>query len=135
MKSPIRSIPLFKERSQLYTAVAEENTKLPALRVINGGYTNEIVSELVGEQFECKKITDQLSLDSVLMHILAGHYAVFLPTHYAEKYVNEGLIQAINPDKYYYTSQVSVSFNPKRQLNLASQFMLKSLMRYAEPDY
>jgi len=135
MKSPIRSIPLFKERSQLYAAVAEENTKLPALRVINGGYTNEIVSELVGEQFECKKITDQLSLDSVLMHILAGHYAVFLPTHYAEKYVNEGLIQAINPDKYYYTSQVSVSFNPKRQLNLASQFMLKSLMRYAEPDY
>jgi DNA-binding transcriptional LysR family regulator len=135
MKSPIRSIPLFKERSQLYAAMTNENTTLPVLKVINGGYSNAEISELVSDQFECKQISDQLSLDASLMHIMAGHYAVFLPTHYAEQYVDSGLIQAISPDKYYYTSQVSVSFNPKRQLNLASQFMLKSLMRYAEPDY
>lgn len=131
LKSHLRSEILYHEESQLYIASSTPESELKSIKVITGGYSSDTVSNLVNDHFEYLEVLDQLSLDAGLMHILSGNYAVFLPIHYANQYVQCGLIKNVEQNTYRYTSQVSVSFNPKRKLNLASEFILKSLIRYA----
>ena len=71
--------------------------------------------------------------EGVAFLILSGEYIGFLPTHYAERWVNEERMQALLPEHFHYQTRFTAITRKGGRPNLVLQTYLEELAR-AEND-
>ena len=48
------------------------------------------------------------SIEGLAHLVLSGHYLAFLPAHYADQWVAQGMMRSVKPDEYAYVSQYEI---------------------------
>lgn len=104
--------PLYDERSQLYCSAehplfnqAHENIDDKALSQCDAvlpAYPQ--TADIKQQQADLKATASSSDREGIAFLILSGQYIGFLPTHYAERWTEKGMLRAINPDhRFFYT--------------------------------
>ncbi len=65
--------------------------------------------------------------EGVAFLILTGQYIGFLPTHYAERWIGEGLLRTLSPEQYRYITQYSAITRKGAPSNLVLESYLEEL--------
>ncbi len=72
--------------------------------------------------------------EGIAFLILTGQYIGFLPTHYAERWIREGLMCALNPAEYGYITQYSAITRKGAPSNLVLESYLEELDQRVAAD-
>ena len=83
--------------------------------------------EIKAEHEPLKSAASATDREGIAFLILTGRYIGYLPTHYAERWVRDGLMRAIEPEKYQYETQYSVITRKGASPNLVLETYLEEL--------
>ncbi|PWQ96976.1 LysR family transcriptional regulator [Leucothrix arctica] len=135
--SGLNYVPLYKETSLLYCShdhplakadhaklsqaqLAEFDAVLPA-------YPQ--TSEIKQQQRKLKPAATSTDREGIAFLILSGRYLGFLPTHYAEQWVNQGVLIAIQPKKLNFITHYSAVTRKGTRTNYILDTFLEELSR------
>ncbi|MGY0398875.1 MAG: LysR family transcriptional regulator [Ostreibacterium sp.] len=113
--SGLNYIPLYKEKSLLYCAHEHplfnndnnqlSDNELSQYDAVLPAYPQ--VAEIKQQQQKLKSAATSTDREGIAFLILTGCYIGFLPEHYANRWVKEGILTPIQPDKLYSTTHYS----------------------------
>lgn len=128
-------LPLYGEASQLYCAKNHPlfgKQKLPEKEV----YKHDAVAPAYVQAPEIKKMHEPLNVvasatdrEGIAFLILSGCYIGFLPVHFAERWVRDGKLMAINPETCKYITEYCATFPKRAPHNLVLETYLDELKR------
>lgn len=106
-------LALYEEASQLYCAASHPLLEVKNItRAILGSY--DAVVPAYAQTPEIKAVHEPLRAsasatdrEGIAFLILSGRYIGYLPTHYAERWVRNGQIKAVAPQKWHYLTRYS----------------------------
>lgn len=126
-------LPLYQESSQLYCAsghplfnideVAEE--LLSSYDAVVPAYAQ--TPEIKALHEPLKAAASATDREGIAFLILSGRYLGYLPTHYAERWVFDGRMRALNPDKCNYFTHYSAITRKGAPPNLVMESYLEEL--------
>ncbi len=126
-------LPLYSETSQLYCShsnalfgkEAVTDAELSHMDVVAAAYAQtEEALKHYQSLYVSATATDR---EGIAFLILTGRYLGFLPTHYAERWVKEGRMQAIAPSQRQFTTDFSAITRKGKRPNLILETYLELL--------
>lgn len=131
-------LPLYGEASQLYCANNHPlfgKNKRPDKEV----YKHDAVAPAYAQAAEIKKMHESLNIvasatdrEGIAFLILSGCYIGFLPVHFADRWVRDGKLMAINPETCNYITEYCAIFHKGAAHNLILETYLEELVRLLE---
>lgn len=136
--------PLFSELSFCYAPadIAERVEQewrqgtLDPERLMMRGYTSYEICHLFGVAVEQQVKSTEIwpfNLEMSLMMMLAGAYVIFLPNHYAERWVNQKRIQVIAPQELKLHSTFHLIRQANRRLSPVAEVLWQYLLEAGKP--
>lgn len=125
---------LYDERSYLYcssehaffdsaTSISEQSLGLVDAVVPSYRITAEAIG--LHQILNCSATASDR--EGIAFLILTGSYIGYLPVHYAAKWVEQGVMRAIDPERYYFDTTLSVVTRKGRRPNALLEAFLHSL--------
>lgn len=130
-------LPLYTEQSLLYCSVDH-----PLFVKEHKSLTNEDIAQYDAvlsaypqpaelKQQVCLKVSaSSKDREGIAFLILSGSYIGFLPTHYANQWVQSGLLRAIQPEKRNFTTYFSVITRKGAKANLVREAYIEELEKF-----
>lgn len=133
LRPGLNYLSLYNENSQLYCASdhtlfeAEtvDDNQLSAFDAVLPAYAQ--TPEIKAEHGSLKPAATATDREGIAFLILTGRYIGYLPTHYAKRWVRDGLMKAIEPEKYQYETQYSAITRKGASPNLVLETYLEEL--------
>lgn len=95
---------------------------LESAELVGHGYTRDL--EFHGAKPPCKTTATTVHDEGVTHLILSGQFVGYLPEHFAETWVTQGFMKAVDPDRYFFSNQIVLITNKtKKQSNLVRTFV------------
>ncbi|MDR5867710.1 LysR family transcriptional regulator [Halomonas koreensis] len=132
-------LPLYAERSRLYCASghplfeAQEVTeaRLAECDAVVPAYAQTAAIKACHEPLRADaSATDR---EGIAFLILSGRYIGYLPTHYAERWVRDGRMRALNPARWHYLTHYCAITRKGAPPNLVLDGYLEELRRLVDP--
>ncbi len=133
--SGLNYLPLYKEKSLLYCGkqhplFSSDHTKLSAEQLakydaVLPAYPQ--VAEIKRQQKKLNATATSTDREGIAFLILTGCYIGFLPTHFAERWVKEGLLVAIQPAQNHFITHYSAIVRKGARTNIILESYLKEL--------
>ncbi|MDW7745613.1 LysR family transcriptional regulator [Halomonas sp.] len=128
-------LSLYEEASQLYCSAehplfksADITTKtLASYDAVVPAYAQTPEIKAIHEPL--KAAASATDREGIAFLILSGRYIGYLPTHYAERWVRDGRIHALNPERWHYLTHYSAITRKGAQPNLVLESYLEELER------
>ncbi len=137
--SGLNYMPLYKEKSLLYcskdhplfssshsdlslTDLAEYDAVLPA-------YPQ--AAEIKQQQKKLKASATSTDREGIVFLILSGRFIGFLPTHFAERWIKDGVLKAIQPEQHNFITHYSAIVRKGARTNLILDTYLEELSKNA----
>ncbi|WP_355661578.1 LysR family transcriptional regulator [Halomonas salifodinae] len=128
-------LALYEERSRLYCATghplfaAESVTEaqLAGCDAVVPAYAQTAAIKACHEPL--KAAATATDREGIAFLILSGCYIGYLPTHYAERWVREGRMRALNPEAWHYLTHYSAITRKGAPPNLVLESYLEELER------
>ncbi|MHC5784566.1 LysR family transcriptional regulator [Pseudomonas idahonensis] len=127
--------PLYAEESQLYCShehplfgVEDESSileRLPLCDAVTIAQSQE--PEVIKYSKKLKVMATSSDREGVAFLILSGEYIGYLPSHYAQRWVDAERMRALCPEHYRYCTQLSVITRPDQAGNLLLDHYLQAL--------
>jgi len=125
--------PLYQEKSLLYCSnqhplfhCAEQPIDTEALQKYDAVIPSyPQLSEIKRQQKQLKDTATSTDREGIAFLVLTGQYVGFLPIHFAERWVNDGRMRAIDPAQYRFYTHFSVITRKGAREN----FILKAFLR------
>ncbi|MEH6576517.1 MAG: LysR family transcriptional regulator [Amphritea sp.] len=129
--------PLYKEQSLLYCGqqhplFEQDDTKLSEQEL---GEFDAVLpaypqaAEIKQQQKILKPTASSTDREGIAFLILSGRYLGYLPTHFAERWVKEGRLRAIQPDKRGFHTHFSAITRKGARSNLILEAYLEELQK------
>jgi len=128
-------IPLYQERSLLYCSSEHplfdtdcsniSDRELADYDAVMPAYPQ--TAEIKQQQKPLKASATSTDREGIAFLILSGHYIGFLPTHFAEKWVNKNQLLAIQPKKRFFNTEFSAITRKGARSNLILEAYLEEL--------
>ncbi|MCW8887320.1 MAG: LysR family transcriptional regulator [Motiliproteus sp.] len=133
-------LPLYQEQSLLYCSEHHPlfNTNKEKLTDQQLAEYNAVVpaypqsAEIKQHQAQLKASASSTDREGVAFLILSGSYIGFLPTHFAERWVREGKLRAIQPDSRNFTTRFTAITRKGARTNLIREAYIEELEKTAE---
>jgi DNA-binding transcriptional LysR family regulator len=103
-----------KETLASYDAVVPAYAQTPEIKAVHG---------------PLKAAASATDREGIAFLILSGRYIGYLPTHYAERWIREGRMQALTPERWHYLTPYSAITRKGAQPNLVLESYLEELKR------
>ncbi|GAA0395321.1 LysR family transcriptional regulator [Cocleimonas flava] len=133
--SGLNYIPLYKEKSLLYCSkehplFSKDNTKLSSEQLaefdaVLPAYPQ--AAEIKQQQKKLRATATSTDREGIAFLILTGHYIGFLPTHFAERWVKDDLMVAIQPEQNNFITHYSAIVRKGARTNLILESYLEEL--------
>lgn len=128
-------LPLYKESSRLYCAAdhplfeAEDvdEERLAAHDAVVPAYAQ--TPEVKACHAPLKAAASATDREGIAFLILSGRYIGYLPTHYAKRWVRDGRMRALNPERWHYLTHYSAITRKGAPPNLVVESYLEELGR------
>lgn len=128
-------LPLYSETSQLYCShdhpLFEQGTisthQLRQLDVVAAAYAQ--TEDALAKYQSLNVSATATDREGIAFLILTGHYLGFLPTHYAERWVKEGQMRAIEPSRWQFSTEFSAITRKGNRPNLILETYLSLLQQ------
>jgi DNA-binding transcriptional LysR family regulator len=127
--------PLYEERSELFCSDAHplfaqarvDASRLEGVDAVLPAYAQSAAIRSLYEGLRAAaSATDR---EGVAFLILSGEYVGYLPTHYAQRWVEAGRMRAVNPERCYYVTNYSAITRKGAPPNLIMDCFLEQLER------
>jgi len=127
--------PLYQEKSLLYCSNQHPLFHCAEQPISTGDLQNydavipsyPQLSEIKRQQKQLKDTATSTDREGIAFLVLTGQYVGFLPTHFAERWVNDGRMRAIDPKQYHFYTHFSVITRKGARENLILKAFLKEL--------
>ncbi|WP_286239043.1 LysR family transcriptional regulator [Neptuniibacter halophilus] len=128
--------PLYEERSELYCSdthplfgrydseISEQD--LASAEAVLPAYPQ--AAEIRQQQAGLKASASSTDREGIAFLILSGEYIGFLPTHFAERWVRDGKLRAIQPGQRYFHTQFMAITRKGARTNLVLEAYLEELI-------
>ncbi len=103
-----------KEALASYDAVVPAYAQTPEIKAVHG---------------PLKAAASATDREGIAFLILSGRYIGYLPTHYAERWVRDGQMRALNPERWHYFTHYSAITRKGSQPNMVLESYLEELKR------
>jgi len=128
-------LSLYEEESRLYCA--DEHPLFAAQEVTRAALANhDAVVPAYAQTPEIKAVHEPLRAsasatdrEGIAFLILSGQYIGYLPTHYAERWVRDGRMRPLNPERWHYFTHYSAITRKGAPPNLVVESYLEELER------
>ncbi|MGH1539913.1 MAG: LysR family transcriptional regulator [Arenicella sp.] len=135
--SSLNYIPLYKEKSLLYCShdhplFNSNNSKLSHTQLSQYDAVLPVypqAREIKQQQKQLKPAATSTDREGIAFLILTGRYIGFLPTHYAQSWVKEGVLSAILPGKINFITHYSAVTRKGSRAN----YILEAYLEELEP--
>lgn len=137
--SGLEYIPLYKEESLLYCSqqhelflLNEEDTKnidVAKYDAVIPAYPQ--ATKIKQQQKLLKPAATSTDREGIIFLILTGCYIGFLPTHFAQRWVSEGTLKAIQTDQRKFFTHYSAIMRKGKRTDYILDTFLKALERHA----
>lgn len=128
-------LSLYEEASQLYCASGHPLFDSPDITKETLARHDAVVPAYA-QTPEIKSIHEPLKAtasatdrEGIAFLILSGRYIGYLPTHYAERWVRDGQMHALNPERWHYLTHYSAITRKGTRPNLVLESYLEELER------
>jgi len=132
--SGLQYSPLYEERSKLYCSdthplfeSSDHSLDLKEWDAVAPAYAQ--TPEIKEYYQQLKASATATDREGVAFLILTGQYIGYLPEHMAQRWVNEGRMRALAPEKYHYETQFSVITRKGGRSNMVLETYLDFLNR------
>lgn len=133
--SGLNYMPLYKEKSLLYCSkehplFSKDNSKLgleelAEFDAVLPAYPQ--AAEIKQQQKKLKAAATSTDREGIVFLILTGRYIGFLPTHFAERWVKDGLLAEIQPEQHNFITHYSAIVRKGARTNLILESYLEEL--------
>ena len=132
--------PLYKEQSLLYCGAGHplfntdssklSDSELSEYDAVVPAYPQS--ADIKQQQALLKASASSTDREGIAFLILSGSYLGFLPTHFAERWVQEGKLKAIQPEKRSFNTQFTAITRKGARTNLIREAYIEELEKTAE---
>lgn len=128
-------LSLYEEASQLYCAAGHPLFETPDVTKETLASYDAVVPayaqtpEIKAIHEPLKAVASATDREGIAFLILSGRYIGYLPTHYAERWVRDGRMYALNPERWHYLTHYSSITRKGAQPNLVLESYLEELER------
>lgn len=133
--SGLNYLPLYKEKSLLYCSkehplFSKDNSKLGSEELADfdavlPAYPQ--AADIKQQQKKLKAAATSTDREGIVFLILTGRYIGFLPTHFAERWVKDGLLTTIQPEQHSFITHYSAIVRKGARTNLILESYLEEL--------
>jgi DNA-binding transcriptional LysR family regulator len=126
-------LPLYGEESQLYCSHDHPLYSVKTLSVEAIGQQDAVVpayaqtATIKAQYLPLKETATATDREGVAFLILTGCYIGFLPTHYAQQWVNENRMRPLLPEQMHYVTDYAVITRKEARPNLVLETYLEEL--------
>lgn len=128
-------LSLYEETSRLYCATGHPLFAAEAVDEAALGECDAVVPayaqtpEIKACHAPLRATASATDREGIAFLILSGRYLGYLPTHYAERWVGEGRMRALNPERWHYLTHYSAITRKGAPPNLVVEHYLEALRR------
>lgn len=131
----VHYMPLYEEASQLYCSDEHPLFTMDEATEVELGHHDAVVPAYA-QTPEIKEVHEPLKpaatasdREGVAFLILSGRYIGYLPTHYAERWVRDGRMRALTPQRWHYSTHYSAITRKGAPPNLVLESYLEELAK------